>query len=194
MIRIAFAIIIAACMGMMPAMAIAGTSTHQTYQITIITTKGKVPANEPLSQAHIRHIDAKITTELALVPKNAITGFIGQELKPGSFTALMSNEVAKPYVSACKEGPDYKNHVVMSIYHTGYTILLIAYAGSLKVIYNLSDARNLHPHDAGPCTVESPNINVVQGVETFRIQEGKTWQVLIHNPKGQDKALLIRNI
>ena len=52
----------------------------------------------------------------------------------------------------------------MSIYHTGYTILLISYAGSLKVIYNLSDARNLHPHNAGPCTVESPNINVVQGV------------------------------
>lgn len=194
MIKVAFAIMAAACMGTIPAKAAAGTGAHQTYQITIITTKGKVPAKKPLSKAHIRQIDAKITTKLAPVPKNAISRLIGQALKPGSFTALMSNEVAKPYVSSCKEGPDYQIHQVMSIYHTGYTILLVSFKGELKVIYNLSDARSLHPHDAGPCTVESPNINVIQGVKTFHIQEGKTWQVLIHNPKGQDKALLIRMI
>jgi hypothetical protein len=192
MIKISFAIIAAVCMGTIPAKAVAGT--HQTYQITIITTKGKVSAKKPLSKAHIRQIDAKITTKLAPVPENAISRLIGQALKPGSFTALMSNEVAKPYVSSCKEGSDYQVHQVMSIYHTGYTILLVSFKGELKVIYNLSDARNLHPHDAGPCTVESPNINVVQGVKTFHIQEGKTWQVLIHNPKGQDKAILIRMI
>ena len=194
MIRISFAIIAAACMGAMPARAIASTSAHQTYQITIVTTKGKVPAKKPLDKAHIRHVDARITTKLAPIPRNAISGFIGQGLEPGSYTALMSNEVAKPYVSSCKEGTDYKTHLVMSIYHTGYTILLVSFKGELKVIYNLSDARSLHPHDAGPCTVESPNINVIQGVKTFHIQEGKTWQVLIHNPKGQDKALLIRMI
>lgn len=194
MIKISFAIIAAACIGLIPAKAIAGTGSHQTYQITIITTKGKVPARKPLSKAHIGRIDAKVTTKLAPIPKNAVTGLIGQDLKPGSFTALMSNEVAKPYVSSCREGTDYQIHRVMSIYHTGYTILLVSYQGELKVVYNLSDARNLHPHDAGPCTVESPNINVIQGVETFHLQQGKTWQVLIHNPKGQDKALLIRKL
>ena len=106
----------------------------------------------------------------------------------------MSNEVAKPYVSSCKEGTDYKTHLVMSIYHTGYTILLVSYKDKLKVTYDLSDAKNLHAHDVGPCTVESPNVNVIHGEETFHIQQGKTRQVLIHNPKGQDKALLIRRL
>lgn len=194
MIKTAFAIIAAACIGAIPAKAIAGANPHQTYQVTIVTTKGKVPAKKPLAKAHIRHIDARVTAKLAPIPKNAIAGFMGQALKPGSYTALMSNEVAKPYVSSCQEGTDYKTHLVMSMYHTGYTILLVSYKNDLKVIYDLSDARNLHPHDAGPCTVESPNIDVIHGVETFHVQAGKTRQVLIHNPKGQDKALLIRRL
>ena len=194
MIKIAFAIIAAAGIGIIPARALAGTSTHQTYQVTIITTKGRVPAKKPLGKAHIRHIDAKITTRLSPIPKNASSELIGQGLKPGSFTAFMSNEVAKPYVSSCKEGRDDKTHLIMRLYHTGYTILLVSYKDELKVIYDLSNAKSLRPHDIGPCTVESPNINVIHGVKTFRIRQGKTRQVLIHDPKGPDKALLIRRL